>query len=121
MFGGGVIAVKVYIAFNKSKNGVRASYAYIKEDIQHFYYRRFDRNTDEQEVFDYIMSYVNDFSTKSDETFLIFSNSKKINRIIRNTHNTKKISFVGKVDSDEARNVFVKLQTIIIKKVKNNE
>lgn len=121
MFGGGIIAVKVYIAFNKSKNGVRASYAYIKENIQHFYYRRFDRNTDEQEVFDYIMSYVNDFSAKSDETFLIFSNSKKINRIIRSTHNTKKISFIGKVDGDEARDVFLKLQAIIIKKGENNE
>lgn len=111
----------IYITYSKSNSGVRASYACVKDDMQHFYYRRFDKDTSEQEVFDYIMQFVNSFTVGNDEKFTIISNNKKLIKIIKSAHDTENISFIGKYDSEEARNVFMKLQIAIAKREETND
>jgi len=114
------MSMRVYISYNKTYSGARVAYAYVGEGTKNFYYKRLDKSSSEKDAFDYVMKYVNSFLDKNNETIFIVSNNKKIIGIIKSAHNTEKISFIGKLDSDEAINVFMKLQAIIVKKEKNN-
>lgn len=108
--------MRIYIAYSKTNSGVRTAYACVGDDFTNFYYRRFDKNTGEQEVFDYIMSYVNDFADKSNESIFVISNNNKMVTIMGKMKNTENISFIGRYDSEQARDIFIKLQVALTKK-----
>lgn len=120
MSGGRAMSMRVYISYNKTHNGARVAYACVVDGTESFYYKRFDKSSSEQDAFEYIMKYVNNFLNRDDETIFIISNNKKMTSIIQSAHDTEKISFIGKLDGDEAINVFMKLQAIIVKKEKSN-
>ena len=102
--------MEIYITYSKTKSGVKIAYACVGGGIQNFYYRRFDKDTSEQEAFDYVMSFV----YKSNRKFAVISNNKKMAQIIRRQQDTKNISFLGQFDSEKARDIFLKLQVVLI-------
>lgn len=115
------MSMRIYISYNKTHNGARVAYACVGDGVKNFYYKRFDKSITEQDTFYYIMKYVKDFSYRSDEVFFIISNNKKITSILNKLEDTEKIYFIGKYDSEEARDVFMKLQVTIAKKETNND
>lgn len=120
MSGGCVMSMRVYISYNKIYSGARVAYACVNEGVKSFYYKKFDKNSSEQDAFDYIMKYVNNFLNKNDETIFVVSNNKKMVRIIDNSEDTENISFIGRYDSEEARDIFMKLQVAISMREKSN-
>lgn len=120
MPGGCIMSMRIYISYNKIYNGARVAYACANGETKNFYYRKFRKDSNEQDAFDYIMKYVNSFLDNNDETFFIVSNNKKIIKIIDNSEDTEHISFIGKYDSEEARDVFMKLQVAISMREKLN-
>ena len=114
------MSMRVYISYNKTYNGVRVAYACVSNDVKNFYYKRFDKGSSEQDAFDYVMNYVNSFLDRNDETIFIISNNKKIIGIIDKLNDTENISYIGKYDSEEARDVFMKLQVAISMREKSN-
>lgn len=114
------MSMRVYISYNKTHNGARVAYACVVDGTESFYYKRFDKSSSEQDAFEYIMKYVNNFLNRNDETVFIISNNKKIVSIINKLDDTENISYIGRYDGAEARDVFMKLQAIIVKKEKNN-
>ena len=91
----------------------RVAYACVSDDVKNFYYKRLDKSSSEKDAFDYVMKYVNSFSDRNNETIFIVSNNKKIIGIIDKLEDTENISYIGKYDSEEARDVFMKLQVAI--------
>lgn len=112
MSGGGIIAVKVYIAYYKASDGVRVAYACASDSWVNFYFRRFDKSNTEKDVLNYIMS----FADKSDEKVFIISNNQKMIRIMQKMEDTDNVSFIGRYDSEQARDIFIKLQVALTKK-----
>lgn len=115
------MSMRVYISYNKAHNGARVAYACVVDGTESFYYKRFDKSSSEQDAFDYIMKYVNSFLDRNDETIFIVSNNKKIVNIIDKLEDTENVSFIGRYDSEEARDVFMKLQVAISMREKPNE
>ena len=107
------MSMRVYISYNKTYSGARVAYAYVGEGISNFYYKRFDKSSSEQDAFDYVMNYVNSFLDRNDETIFVVSNNKKIISIMNKLEDTENISYIGRYDSEEARNIFMKLQVAI--------
>ncbi len=114
------MSIRVYISYNKTYSGARVAYACVVDSTESFYYRRFDKSSSEQDAFDYIMKYVNNFLNRNDETIFIISNNKKIVSIINKLEDTENISYIGRYDSEESRDVFVKLQVAISMREKYN-
>lgn len=112
MFGGGIIAVKVYLTYYKASDGVRVAYACASDGWVNFYFRRFDKSNTEKDVLNYIMS----FADKSDEKIFIISNNQKMIKIMRKMEDTDNVSFIGRYDSEQSRDIFVKLQVALTKK-----
>lgn len=112
--------MRIYISYNKIYSGARVAYAYVNGETKNFYYKKFRKDSNEQDAFDYIMKYVNSFLDNNDETFFIVSNNKKMIKIIDNSEDTEHIYFIGKYDSEEARDVFMKLQVAILMREKSN-
>ena len=121
MSGGCIMSMRVYISYNKTYSGARLAYAYAGEGIKNFYYKRLDKSSSEKDAFDYVMKYVNSFLDKNNEKIFIVSNNKKIISIIDKLDDTENISYIGKYDSEEARDVFMKLQVAISMREKPNE
>lgn len=113
--------MRIYISYNKIYSGSRVAYACVVDGTESFYYKRFDKSSSEQDVFEYIMRYVNNFLNRNDETIFIISNNKKIVSIMNKLDDTENISYIGKYDSEEARDVFMKLQVAISMREKNND
>ena len=113
--------MRIYISYNRIYSGARVAYACVNGETKNFYYKKFDKNSSEQDAFDYIMKYVNSFLNENDETIFIVSNNKKMVGIINNSEDTENISFIGRYDSAEARDVFMKLQVAISMREKPNE
>jgi len=114
------MSMRVYISYNKTYSGVRVAYACVSNGVKNFYYKKFDKSSSEQDAFKYIMKYVNSFLDRNDETIFIVSNNKKIISIIDKLNDTENISYIGKYDSEEARDVFMKLQVAISMREKSN-
>jgi hypothetical protein len=112
VFGGGIIAVKVYITYYKASDGIRVAYACASDSWVNFYFRRFDNSNTEKDVLNYIMS----FADKSDEKIFIISNNQKMIRIMKKMEDTDNVSFIGRYDSEQSRDIFVKLQVALTKK-----
>lgn len=121
MFGGRAMSMRVYISYNKTHNGARVAYACVVDGIESFYYKRFDKSSSEQDAFEYIMKYINNFLNRDDETIFIISNNKKIVSIMNKLDDTENISYIGRYDGEEARDVFMKLQVAISMREKNND
>lgn len=121
MFGGRAMSMRVYISYNKAHNGARVAYACVVDGTESFYYKRFDKSSSEQDAFEYIMRYVNNFLNRNDETVFIISNNKKIISIMNKLDDTDNISYIGRYDGAEARDVFMKLQVAISMREKNND
>lgn len=115
------MSMRVYISYNKTHNGARVAYACVVDGTESFYYKRFDKSSSEQDTFEYIMKYVNNFLNRNDEKIFIISNNKKIVSIMNKLDDTENISYIGKYDSEEARDVFMKLQVAISMREKNND
>lgn len=114
------MSMRIYISYNKIYSGARVAYACVNGETKNFYYKKLKKNSSEQDAFDYIMKYVNSFLNENDETIFIVSNNKKMISIIDNSEDTENISFIGKYDSEEARDVFMKLQVAISMREKPN-
>lgn len=112
MFGGGIIAVKIYLTYYKASDGVRVAYACASDGWVNFYFRRFDKSNTEKDVLNYIMN----FADKSDEKIFIISNNQKMIRIMQKMEDTDNVSFIGRYDSEQARDIFIKLQVALTKK-----
>jgi len=115
------MSMRIYISYNKIYSGARVAYAYVGEGTKKFYYKRLDKSSSEQDAFEYIMRYVNNFLNRNDETVFIISNNKKIVSIMNKLDDTENISYIGKYDGAEARDVFMKLQVAISMREKNND
>lgn len=107
------MSMRIYISYNKIYSGARVAYACVNGETKNFYYKKFKKNSSEQDAFNYIMKYVNSFLNKNDEKIFVVSNNKKMVSIIDNSEDTENISFIGKYDSEEARDIFMKLQVAI--------
>lgn len=115
------MSMRVYISYNKIYSGARVAYACVNGETENFYYKRLDKSSSEKDAFDYVMKYVNSFLDRNDETIFIVSNNKKIVNIIDKLEDTENVSFIGRYDSEEARDVFMKLQVAISMREKPNE
>jgi hypothetical protein len=112
VFKGGVSTVKIYITYYKASDGVRVAYACASDGWVNFYFRRFDKSNTEKDVLNYIMSFVD----KSDEKIFIISNNQKMIRIMQKMEGTDNVSFIGRYESEQARDIFIKLQVALTKK-----
>lgn len=114
------MSMRIYISYNKIYSGARVAYACVGEGTKNFYYKRLDKSSSEKDAFDYVMKYVNSFLDKNNEKIFVVSNNKKIISIIDKLDDTENVSFIGKYDSEEARDVFMKLQVAISMREKSN-
>ncbi|AVH85636.1 hypothetical protein [Lactobacillus phage Maenad] len=104
--------MKVYLTSYKASDGVRVAYACASDSWVNFYFRRFDKSDTEKDVLNYIMS----FADKSDEKIFIISNNQKMIKIMRKMEDTDNVSFIGRYESEQSRDIFVKLQVALTKK-----
>mgnify|MGYP004676497935 CR=1 FL=1 len=104
--------MRVYIAFSRSDGGVKVAYACTAARWTHYYARRFDKSNSEADVLSYILSFIN--AAKTNERVFIITNNEAMLKIVRKMKNTDRVAFLGRFNSEEARDIFLKLQVVLI-------